>query len=95
MLLEKFGRKQWDRFVGNLSYPIYLVQILVGGMLATAHISFGFVVAISSIPVAVLLDLFIDNPIDYYRSSMKGIAQKASSLCLSAQAKVGHGTFLF
>jgi peptidoglycan/LPS O-acetylase OafA/YrhL len=68
LLFRTFANKQWDTTIGNLSYPVYLVHMVIIGMLiATFRIHSGLLVAIASVLAAMLIVHFIEKPMDEYR----------------------------
>jgi peptidoglycan/LPS O-acetylase OafA/YrhL len=68
--------KDWnaDRFLGELSYPIYLIHILVGHLIDDRIIALAMVVA-----SAVGLYLLVDKPIDVWRQQRLRQSQAALS----------------
>jgi peptidoglycan/LPS O-acetylase OafA/YrhL len=68
LLFHTFANRQWDNVTGNLSYPVYLIHLLVIGILvATFRIHSGPLAAIASVSAAMLIVRFIENPMDKYR----------------------------
>jgi len=68
LLFGAFSRKEWDAAVGNLSYPVYLVHVLIISVLTVIfHDSPGIVVAFLSLLVAAMITRYVDNPIDRFR----------------------------
>jgi len=53
-----------DKFLGELSYPIYLVHILAGSLIAGAVPAF-----LATLAAAVAIYLLVDRPIDRWRQS--------------------------
>jgi peptidoglycan/LPS O-acetylase OafA/YrhL len=56
-----------DRYIGELSYPIYLVHMLIIQVLALFHLSGTALTIAFTIVAAVMLQYFVDSPIDRYR----------------------------
>jgi peptidoglycan/LPS O-acetylase OafA/YrhL len=68
LLFHTFSNASWDTAVGNLSYPVYLVHVLIIDILiATLHVYHLLVVIAVSIVAAILIVRFLENPIDKYR----------------------------
>jgi peptidoglycan/LPS O-acetylase OafA/YrhL len=68
LLFNAFSNSRWDTTIANLSYPVYLVHILIISILvATFRIHSGLFAAIASVSAAILIVHFIENPIDQYR----------------------------
>lgn len=68
LLFHTFADTSWDTAVGNLSYPVYLVHVLVIDILiATLHVYNPLVVVAVSVVAAILIVRFVENPIDKYR----------------------------
>lgn len=58
----------WDRWIGDLSYPIYMTQLLVIGFVLTKEPPFGAWIAIGgTLALSVALLLLVDHPIDRWR----------------------------
>lgn len=54
----------WDKFLGELSYPIYVVHLLVGALIANPAVALAVTIAAS-----IALYLFVDRPVDRWRQS--------------------------
>ncbi len=67
--------KNWkiDRWIGELSYPVYIVHFVVGAVIAKIHNSQdlesvkGWQLLLATIPVAVLIRLLVEEPVDRWR----------------------------
>ncbi|HEX3356999.1 MAG TPA: acyltransferase [Tepidisphaeraceae bacterium] len=67
--------KNWkiDRWIGELSYPIYIVHFVVGAVLAKIHNSRdlesvkGWELLLATIPIAILIRLVVEEPVDRWR----------------------------
>lgn len=58
----------WDRWIGDLSYPMYLSQLMVIGLVVTYAPPFGLWVAIfGTIALSALLLILIEHPLDRWR----------------------------
>lgn len=58
----------WDRWIGDLSYPIYLSQLMVIGLVMTYEPPFGLWVAIfGTIALSALIMVLIEHPLDRWR----------------------------
>jgi peptidoglycan/LPS O-acetylase OafA/YrhL len=58
----------WDRLLGNLSYPIYMVQMVVVGVLATVFKTQAGIIAVPlAVGIAWFLWRWIDEPVDRFR----------------------------
>jgi peptidoglycan/LPS O-acetylase OafA/YrhL len=67
-VFNAFKDVSWDRWIGDLSYPIYMTQLLVIGWVLTKEPPFGAWIAIGgTIALSVLLLLLVDHPIDRWR----------------------------
>jgi peptidoglycan/LPS O-acetylase OafA/YrhL len=62
---------KFDRFLGNLSFPIYLSQTLILKITIAKSfpkiISLGFTTLVLTIGLSILLDMLIAKPIEKYR----------------------------
>ena len=64
----------WDRWVGNLSYPLYIVHMLALGIVSasfkiehSAYLVFGL-----SLVISIFLMRFVEEPLDRWRQSRAG-----------------------
>jgi peptidoglycan/LPS O-acetylase OafA/YrhL len=72
---------KFDRFLGNLSFPIYIAQSLVLKIVVAKSfpkiISYGFTALLLVIVLSILLDRFIAQPVERYRqrraNALKGL----------------------
>ena len=68
ILFQAFGSRQWDQRIGELSYPVYLVHLLVIGVLAASlHLQSELLDVPVTLAVSYLLVRFIETPVDAYR----------------------------
>lgn len=62
---------KWDRWIGELSYPLYLVHVLVGKVLATVGLpANGPLMTVASLVMAVLLLVVIATPLEKMRQRL-------------------------
>lgn len=76
VLMQAFGRSPIDRFLGNLSYPVYLCHLIViAGMsrFAPGWTAVYWIVAVTLVFGAAIY-LAIDRPIDRWRQSRAGVS---------------------
>jgi peptidoglycan/LPS O-acetylase OafA/YrhL len=67
--------KNWkvDRWIGELSYPVYIVHFVIGAVIAKIHNSYdlenvkGWQLLPATIPVAILIRLLVEEPVDRWR----------------------------
>ena len=60
----------WDRWIGDLSYPMYLSQLMVIGLVVTYAPPFGLWVAIfGTIALSALLLVLVEHPLDRWRQN--------------------------
>jgi peptidoglycan/LPS O-acetylase OafA/YrhL len=66
-------KSKFDRFIGDLSYPIYISHMLIMDICATLHIplGIGFTILISvlSVVFAILINKLLNDKIERYRQS--------------------------
>jgi peptidoglycan/LPS O-acetylase OafA/YrhL len=68
ILFKSFANKKWDVFVGELSYPVYLVHLLVISILsAVLHVHSFISATLASIVVGGLMVRYIEIPMDGFR----------------------------
>lgn len=67
-LFHAWRRVAWDRWIGNLSYPIYLVHLSVIIVLRDHHgyVS-GWEVGAASVLLAVLINRYLETPLETFR----------------------------
>jgi peptidoglycan/LPS O-acetylase OafA/YrhL len=67
-IFHAFKDNAIDRWVGDLSYPIYMTQLFVIGFVLTFNPPFGMWIGIfGTVAMAVLVLLIIDHPLDRWR----------------------------
>ena len=67
-IFHAFKDNAIDRWVGDLSYPIYMTQLFVIGFVLTHNPPFGMWIGIfGTVAMAVLVLLLIDHPLDRWR----------------------------
>jgi peptidoglycan/LPS O-acetylase OafA/YrhL len=79
-IFAAFKDNALDRWVGDLSYPIYLVQLLTIGFVFAYEPPYALWVAIvSTIVLSALVLVAIEHPIDRWRQSRTARARKATA----------------
>jgi peptidoglycan/LPS O-acetylase OafA/YrhL len=77
-------QSKFDRFIGNLSYPIYISQSLINRIVVIKKfpkiISLGFTALIVVIAFSIILDLLITGPIEKYRQKRAKSMSKIKSM---------------
>ncbi len=69
-IFHAFKDNAIDRWIGDLSYPIYMTQLFVIGFVLTKEPPFGMWIGIfGTIAMSVLILLLIDHPLDRWRQS--------------------------
>jgi peptidoglycan/LPS O-acetylase OafA/YrhL len=67
-LFRSFAKQKIDNMIGNLSYAVYLVHLLVINVLQVVFKSHSLPLSASlSVAASVMIMIFIENPIDKYR----------------------------
>jgi peptidoglycan/LPS O-acetylase OafA/YrhL len=67
-IFHAFKDNALDRWIGDLSYPIYMTQLFVIGLVLTQEPPFGMWIGIfGTIAMSVLVLLLIDHPLDRWR----------------------------
>jgi peptidoglycan/LPS O-acetylase OafA/YrhL len=67
-IFAAFKDNKLDRWIGDLSYPIYMTQLFVIGFVLTKEPPFGLWIGIfGTIAMSVLVLLLIDHPLDRWR----------------------------
>ena len=73
LIFNLFKNSKIDRFIGELSFPVYICHFLIIDIFthftSLPHQFLGLTVAIISIIFSILLSKFIIKPIDHYRQS--------------------------
>jgi peptidoglycan/LPS O-acetylase OafA/YrhL len=59
----------WDRYLGELSYPLYICHFLVGWMILPETVAGAYVSLFLSLATAMALYRFVECPIDRWRQS--------------------------
>lgn len=71
-IFELFKRSSLDRKIGELSYPIYITHMLVATVIINLYdfgVLKGFVVAFASVLFSIVINKYIQNPIESYRQN--------------------------
>jgi peptidoglycan/LPS O-acetylase OafA/YrhL len=66
-LFERTGKIAWDRYLGELSYPLYICHFLFGWILLPESVSSAYLALLLSLIASMLLYRFIEAPIDRWR----------------------------
>ncbi|MGE0740976.1 MAG: acyltransferase family protein [Hyphomonadaceae bacterium] len=75
-IFHAFRANAIDRWIGELSYPIYMTQLLVIGLVLTKEPPFGMWIGIfGTVALSALVLLLIDHPIDRWRQRRAGAPQ--------------------
>jgi peptidoglycan/LPS O-acetylase OafA/YrhL len=88
----------FDRFLADMSFPLYLAHWTVGSIAIYFHDYFalppaeyrGLVPAIASIAVAALLVIFVERPIERWRQSRIGPAKASPPVAAQVSAAAGE-----
>ena len=59
----------WDRYLGELSYPLYICHFLIGWMVLPETVSGAYICALLSLGLATQLYRWVERPIDRWRQS--------------------------
>ncbi len=67
-IFHAFRDNRLDRWIGDLSYPVYLSQLIVIGMVLTYEPPFGLWIAIgATVALSIAVMLLIERPVDRWR----------------------------
>lgn len=67
-IFNAFRDNRWDRWIGDLSYPVYLSQLIVIGMVLTYKPPFGIWWAFGgTFAISIAVMLLIERPVDRWR----------------------------
>lgn len=78
-IFHAFKDNALDRWIGDLSYPVYLSQLIVIGLVMTFEPPFGLWVAIAgTFAISALILVFVEHPVDRWRQG-RFEAQRATS----------------
>lgn len=66
-LFASTKHSRWDRFVGDLSYPVYLVHLFMWSNLTHFHLDEGWMVALASIAMALAILMLVEKPFERVR----------------------------
>jgi peptidoglycan/LPS O-acetylase OafA/YrhL len=70
LVFRAFRGHAWDRWIGDLSYPIYLSHLVVIGLVLTFNPPYALWVALGgTLALSAALLVFIDMPVDRWRQS--------------------------
>jgi peptidoglycan/LPS O-acetylase OafA/YrhL len=68
-LFELTGKIAWDRYLGELSYPLYICHFLFGWILLPESVSSAYLALFLSLIASMLLYRFVEAPIDRWRQN--------------------------
>ena len=68
-LFELTAKIAWDRYLGELSYPLYICHFLFGWILLPESISSAYLAIALSLLASILIYRFLEAPIDRWRQS--------------------------
>ncbi len=70
LAFNAFGRFSFDRWIGDLSYPIYLTHLMVIGLVLTYEPEHGAWVALAgTLGLSFILLILVDHPVDRWRQA--------------------------
>jgi peptidoglycan/LPS O-acetylase OafA/YrhL len=68
-LFELTRNLAWDRYLGELSYPLYICHFLIGWMVLPETVSGAYVSVLLSLALSTQLYRWVERPIDRWRQS--------------------------
>lgn len=79
-IFHVFRDNRLDRWIGDLSYPVYLSQLIVIGLVMTFKPPAGYWVAIlGTLAVSALILVLVEHPVDRWRQKRLGARQAGAS----------------
>lgn len=88
-VFNAFKDLAWDRWIGDLSYPIYLSQIVTIGLVLTYNPPFAAIIAIgATLALSALTLVVIEHPLDRWRQRRAATAATTNAAALGAAAAV-------
>jgi peptidoglycan/LPS O-acetylase OafA/YrhL len=61
---------KWDRWIGNLSYPVYIIHSAVIMLCANyLHNKSSWIVALLTLVIAILMNLLLEEPLEKLRAA--------------------------
>ena len=79
-IFHAFKDNAIDRWIGDLSYPIYMTQLFVIGLVLTYNPPFGMWIGIlGTVAMSVLVLLLIDHPLDRWRQRRAHTKREAAA----------------
>jgi hypothetical protein len=76
-LFESTRDIAWDKYLGELSYPLYICHFLFGWILLPQTISGVYLALFLSVATSILLYHLVDRPVDKWRQSRFAKTQRA------------------
>ncbi len=89
------GFEPWDRYLGDLAYPVFLSHFLAGGVVnllsgrALAPLSFGYFIA--SMAVSIGLSILVLRYVDLPVQAVRDLVRRRARPKLAARAAAGDG----
>ena len=78
-IFNAFKDNRWDRWIGDLSYPVYLSQLIVIGLVLTFNPPFPIWMAIGgTFAISIAIMLLIERPVDRWRQKRLAARQAAA-----------------
>ena len=79
-IFHAFKDNALDRWIGDLSYPIYMTQLFVIGLVLTFEPPFGLWIGIfGTLAMSVVVMLLIDHPLDRWRQRRAHAKREAAA----------------
>lgn len=79
-IFHAFKDNRIDRWIGDLSYPVYLSQLIVIGIVVTFNPPFAYWVAIlATLAVSILVMVLVEQPVDRWRQRRLAARQAGAS----------------
>jgi peptidoglycan/LPS O-acetylase OafA/YrhL len=76
-IFEATKQSVWDRRIGNLSYPVYLLHEPIADALARLNVVNGYAVLVATVVVSVAVVHWVEGPIDRWRQQRISLRRNA------------------